>query len=259
MENQHVEGMTTDTSDIPPFMLLLIIVRIAVFVCISFFNTDIACFKLPIRARKLQFQSSYKYYAKKYDPADFVIITAEKPLGISLTEIDPVQPLGVCIDEIFDGPIKQDARAYKGLFLLEVNGVDVRRSSFDAVMDTLAQADGAVTLIFIDRRRITRGAAEISIVTAQGNTTISALKGQNLRNVLLEQRIPIYTGKAKLTNCGGAGTCGTCAVVVIEKDGWEERPEFERLRLKKYPDSARLSCNTIIEGDCTVIIQPPLR
>jgi hypothetical protein len=36
--------------------------------------------------------------------------------------------------------------------------------------------------------------------------------GANLRQVLLEQGIDLYNNQAKLSNCHGIGTCGTCAV-----------------------------------------------
>ena len=57
-------------------------------------------------------------------------------------------------------------------------------------------------------------------------------------------------------NCGGGGTCGTCVVQVQDNEFWEQRPDFEAKKLKKYDEKCRLSCNTIIEGDCKVIIQP---
>lgn len=86
--------------------------------------------------------------------------------------------------------------------------------------------------------------------------TIKCLKGQSLRDVLLGSGLDVYGGKAKLTNCGGGGVCGTCGVGVIAED-WEERPAFEAQKLKKYDSTCRLSCNTKVEGDCEVIISPP--
>lgn len=45
-------------------------------------------------------------------------------------------------------------------------------------------------------------------------------------------------------------------VQVQDNEFWEQRPDFEAKKLKKYDEKCRLSCNTIIEGDCKVIIQP---
>ena len=78
-----------------------------------------------------------------------------------------------------------------------------------------------------------------------------------MRPLLLSNKIDIYQGSAKLTNCGGGGgSCGTCVVSVTQNSDWEERPDFEAKRLKKYDNSARLSCNTVIEGDCVVTMAP---
>ena len=40
---------------------------------------------------------------------------------------------------------------------------------------------------------------------------------------------------------------------MIDNPDWERRPDFEDKKLKKYDQTARLSCNTVVEGDCTVI------
>lgn len=78
-----------------------------------------------------------------------------------------------------------------------------------------------------------------------------------LRGELLGNKIEVYQGKSRLTNCGGGRTCGTCAVRVVDNEFWDPTPEVDTLRLKKLNDpTARLSCNTIIEGDCTVYTLP---
>ena len=41
---------------------------------------------------------------------------------------------------------------------------------------------------------------------------VPALKGQLLRNVLLDAGMNLYDMKGKATNCGGAGQCATCVV-----------------------------------------------
>ncbi|HAX75838.1 MAG TPA: (2Fe-2S)-binding protein, partial [Cyanobacteria bacterium UBA11372] len=48
-------------------------------------------------------------------------------------------------------------------------------------------------------------------VTAQGKT-VTCEVGANLRQVLLHNGIELYNGQAKLINCRGIGSCGTCAV-----------------------------------------------
>ena len=98
----------------------------------------------------------------------------------------------------------------------------------------------------------------IIIIIIIGKKTINTVKGLNLRAELLGSGIDVYSGKSKLTNCGGGRTCGTCNVRVVDNKDWDPTPEVDRLRLKRLNDpTARLSCNTIIEGDCTVYTLPP--
>jgi ferredoxin len=88
---------------------------------------------------------------------------------------------------------------------------------------------------------------------------LEAPVGSNLRKVLLENKIDVYTLRGKLTNCGGGGQCGTCIVDITEGQyntnprGWREARIFEN---KQAPDSWRLSCCTKIEGPITVHTKP---
>jgi ferredoxin len=50
-------------------------------------------------------------------------------------------------------------------------------------------------------------------VLAQSKT-IECVLGANLRKVLLQGDIDLYNNGAKVINCRGIGTCGTCAVRV---------------------------------------------
>jgi ferredoxin len=197
--------------------------------------------------------------ALKYDPAAFVRVAVTKPLGISLQEVEENRDGGVFVEEIDDGTVKKTQKVKKGDYLVEVNGIDVRRMNFDQVIDILVSIPESqpIDMVFIEAKNIFKGAAVLNVKTATGTKSIKSLKGLNLRRVLLDNGVDVYGVKGKLTNCGGGGSCGTCAVRVTDNDYWEQRPDFEALRLKKYDANARLSCNTIIEGDCTVEIEPP--
>ncbi|PZO21298.1 MAG: (2Fe-2S)-binding protein [Leptolyngbya foveolarum] len=50
-------------------------------------------------------------------------------------------------------------------------------------------------------------------VTAQGKT-FHCKTGANLRQVLMENGIDLYSPKANYVNCMGIGTCGTCAAEI---------------------------------------------
>jgi ferredoxin len=90
-------------------------------------------------------------------------------------------------------------------------------------------------------------------VKAQGKN-ISCDVGANLRRVLLNHGVDLYNGNAKIFNCRGAGTCGTCAVKVegdVSEPAWREK-----LRLSLPPHSgknSRLACQARVLGDVKVI------
>lgn len=90
---------------------------------------------------------------------------------------------------------------------------------------------------------------------------IIAADGVNLREKALENRIDIYTFKGKMLNCGGYGQCGTCLVEVVEgMENLSERTPAEQQKLRKKPDTYRLSCQTIVNrGDVSIVTKPQTR
>jgi ferredoxin len=67
--------------------------------------------------------------------------------------------------------------------------------------------------------------------------------------VLLENKVDLYNGAAKVVNCQGLGTCGTCAV---EIEGSVSKPSaMEQLRAPLLKDR-RLACQTSVLGDIRV-------
>ncbi len=90
-------------------------------------------------------------------------------------------------------------------------------------------------------------------VTAQGKTFICD-RGANLRQELLKNNIDLYNGNAKIINCLGIGTCGTCAVAVegeVSEPTWQEN-----VRLSVFPHKSeqkrRLACQVQVLGDVKV-------
>jgi len=89
---------------------------------------------------------------------------------------------------------------------------------------------------------------------------VIAADGANLRQKALENKIDLYTFKGKLMNCGGYGQCGTCLVEVVEgQENLSERTPVEQQKLKKRPDTYRLSCQTLVNGPISVITKPQAR
>jgi len=90
-------------------------------------------------------------------------------------------------------------------------------------------------------------------VTAQGKT-FECEMGANLRQVLLQQGIDLYNSQARLINCHGIGTCGTCAVEIegaVSEMGWREKG---RLSLPPHDpaQNRRLACQVKVLGDIRV-------
>jgi ferredoxin len=90
-------------------------------------------------------------------------------------------------------------------------------------------------------------------VTAQGKT-FSCDPGSNLRKVLLEHGVALYNGNAKIINCMGIGSCGTCAVEVegeVSEANWKDKA---RRSLPPHSPTAnrRLACQTKVLGDVRV-------
>ncbi len=91
--------------------------------------------------------------------------------------------------------------------------------------------------------------------------------GANLRQAALKAGVAVYPGVNRYLNCRGFGLCGTCRVLV--KKGVENlspKTLIERANLNTHPltmlavlgheDEMRLSCQTRVNGDCTIETKP---
>lgn len=90
-------------------------------------------------------------------------------------------------------------------------------------------------------------------IQAQGQS-ITCESGANLRQVLLQHQIQVHNGNARVINCHGWATCGTCAVQVegsVSDPTWREQT---RLSLPPHtPERGlRLSCQTQVLGEVQV-------
>lgn len=89
------------------------------------------------------------------------------------------------------------------------------------------------------------------------NKMAIAADGANLRIKALETGIDIYKLSGKLMNCGGYGQCGTCIVEVVEGlENLSPPTDFEQRKLRKKPQSYRLACQALVNGDVTVRTKP---
>lgn len=89
------------------------------------------------------------------------------------------------------------------------------------------------------------------------NKEAIAMDGVNLRIKAMENNIDIYKFMGKMTNCGGYGQCGTCVVEITEGiENLSPRTDFENLKLKRKPDSYRLACQVVVNGNISVKTKP---
>lgn len=90
-------------------------------------------------------------------------------------------------------------------------------------------------------------------VIAQGKKFDCRL-GANLRKVLLSNGVDLYNGQAKLINCRGIGSCGTCAVMLegeVSEPNWRDKTR-RSLPPHSPTKNRRLSCQTKVLGDIKV-------
>lgn len=213
-----------------------------------------------LHKRSMSFRKCTELSLLKFDPANFIRVSLMKPLGVQLEEVKEGGSLGVTIEAVNEGSAKASGKVKSGLFLISANGKDLKFQDFDTILDTLGDSPEGqpIDLVFIDPKDVYNGPVTLTVKTGDGNSVqINTRKGENLRKTLLDNKIDIYGAKAKFTNCGGGASCGTCAVLINDAVDWEPRADFEGARLRKYSSAGRLSCNVFIEGDCTVIVQPP--
>jgi ferredoxin len=95
--------------------------------------------------------------------------------------------------------------------------------------------------------------------TPDGDISFPAFEGEILRTAALRRGIVSpHNGRARLINCRGLGTCGTCAVEIEGQVHPSERSQTEKLRLSLPPHGGsqssllRLACQVQVLGDITI-------
>ena len=85
-----------------------------------------------------------------------------------------------------------------------------------------------------------------------GGRQIEAQKGENLRSILLRQQHSPHNAHSYIS-CQGLGSCGTCAVEVVNGDAGDVT-YMEQWRLRfpphsKGPNPMRLACQVTVMQD----------
>jgi ferredoxin len=101
-------------------------------------------------------------------------------------------------------------------------------------------------------------ALEMSSITfVKENKEIIVAQGANLREKAIQNQVDLYTFNGKLMSCGGYGQCAKCVVeIVAGMENLSARTDFESRKLAKKPDSYRLACQTIVNGEVSVKTKP---
>ncbi|MEZ6086913.1 MAG: 2Fe-2S iron-sulfur cluster-binding protein [Pirellulaceae bacterium] len=87
-----------------------------------------------------------------------------------------------------------------------------------------------------------------------GQVQVTCELGANLRQVLMQAKLPLYHKVARPFHCRGLGTCGTCAVKIRGSVSWPTKIELWRLKLPPHTMEAglRLACQCEVHGDVDV-------
>ena len=87
---------------------------------------------------------------------------------------------------------------------------------------------------------------------------IECKPGENLRELIIKERLQLYGLKGILGNCGGVGQCSTCFVSVEggTKDSLSQLTAVEEDKLKNSPDNWRLACQTLINSSAVILTKP---
>lgn len=101
------------------------------------------------------------------------------------------------------------------------------------------------------------------ITIAKEKKEIEVASGVNLRAALQKEGVEVYKGVDRYLNCMGNGLCGKCAVIVTKgAENLSPKGKMEKLRLLLgfenigHEDDMRLSCQSTVNGDCTVEARP---
>ena len=82
--------------------------------------------------------------------------------------------------------------------------------------------------------------------------------GENLRDLVIREKLQLYGLKGILGNCGGAGQCSTCFVSVEgdNKNSLSPLTPVEEDKLKNRPENWRLACQTLIKSSTAILTKP---
>ena len=87
---------------------------------------------------------------------------------------------------------------------------------------------------------------------------IECKPGENLRELVIREKLQLYGLMGILGNCGGVGQCSTCFISVEggTKNSLSSLTVVEEEKLKNRPDNWRLACQTLIKSSAVILTKP---
>ena len=87
---------------------------------------------------------------------------------------------------------------------------------------------------------------------------IQCQPGENLRDLVIREKLQLYGLKGILGNCGGIGQCSTCFVSVEGgiKNSLSPITALEQDKLKNRPPNWRLACQSLIKSSSLILTKP---
>tara|TARA_B100000945_G_scaffold29850_1_gene20562 strand:- start:149 stop:511 length:363 start_codon:yes stop_codon:yes gene_type:complete len=87
---------------------------------------------------------------------------------------------------------------------------------------------------------------------------IQCKSGENLRDLVIREKLQLYGLKGILGNCGGAGQCSTCFVSVEggNKNSLSQLTIVEQEKLKNRPENWRLACQALVNSSVIILTKP---
>ncbi|WP_288261790.1 2Fe-2S iron-sulfur cluster-binding protein [uncultured Prochlorococcus sp.] len=87
---------------------------------------------------------------------------------------------------------------------------------------------------------------------------IQCKPGENLRDLVIREKLQLYGLKGLLGNCSGVGQCSTCFISVEggNKKSLSPLTSIEEEKLKNRPENWRLACQTLINSSSIILTKP---
>ena len=87
---------------------------------------------------------------------------------------------------------------------------------------------------------------------------IQCRPGENLRELVIREKLQLYGLKGILGNCSGVGQCSTCFISVEggNKNSLSPLTSVEEEKLKNRPKNWRLACQALIKSSSIILTKP---